>query len=308
MNIFKLRQGDEPFYFISTAVVEQTTEKHYPYYQKNEKGLSIQFAICPACDNPVQFVGLYTNSHIQKELQYARHTRRDLPEIANYVHENYLYCPLHKESLKADKGTRRAGLPEISLNILKAIILKFDKICYFLEKETGMLIGEKLAKKMLENYINDQGYNFIQASRINIPLMFAYFCGTHSMYMRNFQRNKDLMDKIEQILGSENVNYDEWGNFKPKQYTDISFCFRNYEYKFQDNHLTESLIFSVSIMKNGHIESIYQKKISLDPKYVQNLLNYTSNDEKIIHLSKKKISWAKESIANYPVCNNLDID
>ena len=61
MDTFKLKVGLHPSYKITTKNFEDKTGNKYPYVQDQGKNKS-RYAVCPACDNPIQIVGLYKNS------------------------------------------------------------------------------------------------------------------------------------------------------------------------------------------------------------------------------------------------------
>lgn len=59
MDVYKLRIEDTESKTIDKDRFESETFRREPWYQPGSAGKLAQFAVCPACDNPVQLVGLY---------------------------------------------------------------------------------------------------------------------------------------------------------------------------------------------------------------------------------------------------------
>lgn len=58
MDIYKLRPGLSPVHKIGREQFEEDTGKKAPWYQE-EGNETIQFAVCPACNNPIRIIALY---------------------------------------------------------------------------------------------------------------------------------------------------------------------------------------------------------------------------------------------------------
>lgn len=57
MDVYKLRIEDTESKIIDKEGFEAETFRRDPWYQPGSAGKLAQFAVCPACDNPVQLVG-----------------------------------------------------------------------------------------------------------------------------------------------------------------------------------------------------------------------------------------------------------
>ncbi|GAB1255377.1 hypothetical protein Defa_28640 [Desulfovibrio sp. TH_2024_36128] len=58
MHVYKLKTGLQPIKLIEKEQFERDTGKQSPWYQKNGDEM-VQYAVCPACDNPIQIIALY---------------------------------------------------------------------------------------------------------------------------------------------------------------------------------------------------------------------------------------------------------
>jgi hypothetical protein len=63
MDVYKLRIEDTESKTIDKDRFESETFRREPWYQPGSAGKLAQFAVCPACDNPVQLVGLRIPRH-----------------------------------------------------------------------------------------------------------------------------------------------------------------------------------------------------------------------------------------------------
>ena len=303
MNLLKLSPSDPQAYSVENVELFETkTEKRPPYYQRNTAGEMSYFAVCPACLNPIQLIGLYRKSrHTDKP--YGRHYPHSVSGLALYYQEYYHYCPYRVKRQRYTKHDRRNQCDKFALDIIRVVISKFDKIIYFLSKETGLFISETLAEKMIDEYFASQAYLYPGATLLNVPLIFAYFSGTHSLYGRYFKSNQELVTNVMATIPDE-VYWDEKNLLKTtgKRFIDISFCFRNHHIQLIEAHeLSEQIVFSAAYEHDGEIRNIYEKVISFDPVYSQNLLNYEAKNlpEKTVTRNTALLALAEQMAARY---------
>lgn len=76
MHRFKLSQGNGKLYDITKRNFEELTNKKKPYMLTGKDGQTRCFGICPACDNPIQLIGLYKKLE-NTDRPYGRHYNRD---------------------------------------------------------------------------------------------------------------------------------------------------------------------------------------------------------------------------------------
>lgn len=224
MNIFKLYPSANEYYPISTSEVEERTEKRPPYYI-TEKGKSRQLGICPACDNPIQFIGLYKEL-ANTDKPYGKHYGKDAPGLAKHNQSRYYYCPYSAKHTQYDRNSRYNDVDEVALKIVKLLVNNFGQIIYLVEKITGISISPQLAEKMLENYFRESAYLYPGATLVNVPFIFMYFSGTHNLYKRkiNNESLRNILCKENDIFFDKNLTL----THKGKNYIDITFCFRNH--------------------------------------------------------------------------------
>ena len=84
--------------------------------KKNEK---ITYkAVCPACDNPIQIIGLFKREEEVKRKPYGRHTTIDLPGLTVYSEEDYLNCPYHNPNHIIVMQKENLGIKNLNIFII----------------------------------------------------------------------------------------------------------------------------------------------------------------------------------------------
>ncbi|MBB4268298.1 hypothetical protein, partial [Roseospira visakhapatnamensis] len=93
---------------MTISAFEEDTKKQPPWYQK--EGKERQFAVCPACDNPIQILGLVERlAHTDQP--YGRHTNKPVPGFERFDPTVFDWCPyLAKNRSGTVSGKRSSSL------------------------------------------------------------------------------------------------------------------------------------------------------------------------------------------------------
>ena len=100
MDVYKLRIEDTESKIIDKEGFEAETFRRDPWYQPGSAGKLAQFAVCPACDNPVQLVGLYELPPNVKN-PFGKHATKSIRGIAPFDSEarnDCLRIPRHLDT------------------------------------------------------------------------------------------------------------------------------------------------------------------------------------------------------------------
>ncbi|EPI1374170.1 hypothetical protein ACS4RM_005015, partial [Pseudomonas aeruginosa] len=167
MDVYKLKPEETDERPIERERFEEETRRQEPWFSTSENGTEGHFAVCPACDNPVQIIGLY---HLPANVArpYGRHYARSVRDLAEADEEARENCPYFKPRVH-QKTERKASVNGTPLKILKILIEQFDRVIYLLRKELGVNISQNLAIRMLEQYRRERGYLYTGATLTNIP-------------------------------------------------------------------------------------------------------------------------------------------
>lgn len=249
MDIFKLTTGKQQVWKINRDNFELATKKQQPWYQ-SINGHDGFFAVCPACDNPVQLVGMLARGKTKLygkhffpqpgTLQYPLHGRVDRDE--------YLWCPYAQQIRKITKEHRRPVTNPLAITIRETLINQFDRVIYLLEKTTGMGISTALAAAMLEDYRAAQGWLYQGATLQNIPWTFAYMIAAKRLFGR---RLLDTEFAAELCRQCPYLHYTERQQILSRNqgnptFCDLTFCFILHRRRVIENVLEESIVFDVA--------------------------------------------------------------
>lgn len=278
MDIYKARI-DAPFRVISREAVEADTMKKEPWYQENSTNEGSQFAICPACDNPIQLIGLY---HLPANVSapYGRHIGHSIAGLAIADAETREGCPLFKPRryAKSSRKVRQEGLPQ---KILDTLIAQFDRVIYLLQKQTGIRFSRNLVRHMLLKYQGERGHLYMGASLINIPWIFAYMADSQSLFGQDVSANPTLASAIEkaipaaQILDGRVTAREIAGK---RSFFELNLCFIHHRSSTggAGEPWTEQMTMVVSTPPPSARQplAIYQQQIVFDHIHFQNLLQF----------------------------------
>lgn len=202
MNVYKLNIRTQGYWSLNKDEYEQRTARRSPWYKMSDAGKPRYFAICPACNNPIQIIGFYKLPPNVKS-PFAKHYPTSVPGVGIFDHEAYLSCPYSDttKSTSSDKEKRAPG--EISRQILELLIENFDKIIWMLSMVTGIKIDEKLALDMLRQYKQEEGWLYSKATLMNIPWIFAYMSDNQKFLFKkinDFEMSQRLISLASEEL------------------------------------------------------------------------------------------------------------
>ncbi|CCO24046.1 conserved protein of unknown function [Maridesulfovibrio hydrothermalis AM13 = DSM 14728] len=245
------------------------TRKADPFYQHNDKGEIVQYAVCPDCNNPIQIIGLYTKLK-NTDHPYGKHCTRSIRDIADYNAQAFEYCSLANPNRSLNKDMKRKSKGEKGEQIISIIRNYFDQIAFIFSKFTGIYMSRGLAVRMLKKYKSSEGYLYFGANSMNVPWIFAYMANNHSLFGQ-----KIVDDTLRELIkkNCQNIYFEgEW--IRTKKYTDIEFWFTKHRQTMTpENGLSESM--ELKLTYNG--KTFFSKKIDFDHDYFQNLMNYSDD-------------------------------
>ena len=126
-----------------------------------------------ACDNPIQLIGLYKRLE-NTDRPYGKHYNRSL-SFAPYNETAYCFCPYSSNSREVIKESWKKELTDYERNIYNVVREYFDLAVYIIQQKTGIYVGERIARRILEDYLLVEGHMYYWATLYNIPWMLLYF-------------------------------------------------------------------------------------------------------------------------------------
>lgn len=294
MNRIKFKVDEQKDYPIEAHVFETYSQHSSTYYRKNAVGEMCHFAVCPACNGPVQVIGLYKKL-ANTDRPYAKHVSHSISNLATYIQENYNYCPFRAKREVYSKATRKVNDGGLHQFIVQKLISKFDKIILFISKKTGIFISLTLAESMLDDYFSSRAYLYPGSTLLNLPLMLAYFMRSRTLFGRIIQGNEKLEQSLisTKLIGLKDKKVVNLSN----KHKSLTFYFLKHDTILIEYNLTEYVWFEVVL--DEHV--IFKDKWKFEPDYAENIMNYqyVSNNEKINQRNATLLDIAKRVAEKY---------
>lgn len=276
MDVFKLKPGVSRIYPVSPENYEAATGQSKKYRRKGGNGESY-FAVCPACDNPIQLIGLYRDTAESGRKPYVKHYRRTIPDLAEYDEDAYLDCPYSSPGW-TPPAVRRKPESRMTRQILHLLHDQFDRVIHILSRDTGICFSAAMAKKLLQGYILREGWSFRNAASYNLPWTFVEGQVALPLFGQRIRTGCALYDAITASCPA--VRFEEAPDHRAarvaqnsEQYVDLSFTFVSHKCAVENDHLFESIDFWVYRGTAPHMETVYRKALDVQTDYFLNLIN-----------------------------------
>ena len=184
----------------------EATNNQEPYVQWSKKGQKSYFAVCPICDNPVQFVGLFVDDC--KIESYAKHYRHPIKRLANFDEQAMENC-IYFTGRKCDNPLKQVDKGRVGIKICRTMRDEFDKVVYFWEVLTGIKLRPKIAEQCLKRWIIGETWKLTYCT--NSSLAISLNCATapqnliYEKIVKGSALHEFLVKEAGDILEFENV-------------------------------------------------------------------------------------------------------
>lgn len=287
MHKFKLKTGIGNVYTIEKFKFEEITKQKPPYYTYNEKNEKVQYAVCPACDNPIQICGLYKKLK-NTNRPFGKHYCGSIYGLAEYNEQAYDNCPYSNKNRHTPTATdKKTKLTDFEKNIYNIMKEQFDRVIYILSNCLEIKISNASAKSMLKTYIDGEGWMYPWSTLYNIPWVFGHLTWSKNLYGQAILYGSDLHSALQTKCNDvkfEHCIFDKKYDkllSTPNSYLDISYCLINHQRKIIDDDLKETMEFVVTQNTNKSDEKIvFIKTIPIDEMYFLNLINLSPQKSK----------------------------
>lgn len=177
---FKLKTGNSQIYSLEKDVYIEKTQGNDDYNETGKDGKRRHFAICPACDNPIQIIGLYSRNENAPSV-YGKHYNKSI-KIAEYNKQMYYFCPYASHKYAITRDSKKPELTDFERNVYNILRENFDIAVRVVEEETGMFISYKMARKMAHCFWANDGHMYYWATLYNIPWLLLMFLDSEPCY------------------------------------------------------------------------------------------------------------------------------
>lgn len=271
MRVYKLHPRTIGERELTVDAFEEDTQKQPPWYQKDAKdNKERHFAVCPACDNPIQIIGL-TQRQLHTERPYGRHANKPVPQFALFDPTVFDWCPyLAKNRSGTVTGKRAADIDDIALSILALVLTQYDRVVHILKRDLGFKMFPNQAQDLLTHWFDAEGYLYREATLRNIPWMVAYRARALSLFGQKIES-----DALRQAIadGIPDLEVTDNGRLVRRtggRYRSIMWCCIHHRFAMNDEVLEETMEFVVTVDNQNTV--VHRKTVSFEPGYFDTLL------------------------------------
>lgn len=276
MDYYKLKPKTTNYRKITKENFEADTDFDELYYPKNKKS---QYAVCPACDNPISIIGLYNPD--TKIRPYGKHFPKTVEKLAVYDRYRYESCPYASHIwLDTDKKVKKK-IDGISKEIIEFMQSNFDSIIRLLRKFTGIIFNDKLIEEMLQQFFCVEGYNYHHINISNCAWIFGYMQRRVRFYGLKLDKNHEMYQAVSKhsLVKIENDTIlTNNGFIRPDFYLIL------HKTKQKDSTISEYITYCIDI----NDDKVFRKEYKIELDMFSNILNRntpkTDNDIRYLEM------------------------
>ena len=262
---------------VDSNEIFELTKENYSLQTEGKEGFSFvvddkkkMFAICPACNNPVEIVALYST----KRKPHAKHYPHTIEGLAKIDIDSMLAC----KYFTGKRGDTKKGDDKVPKGKLEKILCAtmrdyFDVAISFFEQIVGVKISFQFAQQLLDEWIKNTEWEYFCCT--NSTLLFTCLYGTfeYPLYGRKVFIDSPIYKLLKSIPASRGLRF-EVDNFdknlvKVQKRDDINFLkltfnFDNYKRVVDDYGCIEYMELRVFCrQKSKEDAEIYRRKIKI---------------------------------------------
>lgn len=291
MKRFKLKIGVSPVFEINRENFERETQGRKQYIQVGKDGERRAFAVCPACDNPIQIIGLYKK--IEKTDPYGKHYCRSVENIAYHNNQAYKLCPYASNNYTpVSRDIRKDELTGFEIDIYNTAREHFDQAVYILQQDTGIYFSEPLLKDLLSYYSCD-GYMYYHATLYNIPWMILYQSHSFNLYGRLIRKDSELSLFLENDDRFVLTDYNEtYYKVTTTKWLQSNYWFYDHRRNVVNNEVIETIKAALSVCEDGseELHIIWETRLIINETRFINLISSKKGNnyrkEKLIQMAR----------------------
>lgn len=272
LNIFSIGNGRE--YELTRENFIEKTHKQFPFYQDPKRYKKPYFAICPACNNPIQIINLfgiqYREEKTKKTNMFGRHYLGNVTGLPAYNQVNYSVCPLHNPTAFGIIQIRECEL--VNEEIKKLIEDNRSQLASNIRDITGILLKNDRIYQMLDEYITAKDYCYTHTNKYNIPYSVLYTRKAIELFGQRVD-SSELGKRIQLAIKEKSGKFDmEEGRIvkKVEEFVSLHLLVSNHSIRGSKQYMTICIE-----EKNGREDTRYIIREEIEMKqYIYRLKNY----------------------------------
>ncbi|CAH1057787.1 hypothetical protein [Paenibacillus pseudetheri] len=233
--------NDNRIYKITRDNFEKLTDKKHPYCQEIRKRMRY-LAICPACGNPINFIGLYVKDQTDRKrirALHGRHFTENVPQLADFDEYEYKDCPFHNDKA----GKLYTDIPGQKKNneIVRLIKTYPEELRECISKILGFHISQNKFEKLLTSFVSSKGYYFEGITKFNLPYYFLYLLPNQKLFKCKVMDN-DIEQAIDRKCKYFEVSKEKRLEKKVNEYVEFEFILVEHIKKDESESINYKLI------------------------------------------------------------------
>jgi len=273
MDVFQIKIDDDRPIQLNVKNYERYTKKSDPFYIIENNKLKY-YAICPACKNPIQVINLYVDKkideHNNKLPLYAKHVKRSIIGVADYLQEAYDNCPMaNPNKFGGNEKHRNKKLRNEIVSLIKFYpVVLFNEI----RSITGIDFSEKAFGKMINTFIKAEGFYYKYITKYNLPYGFLNMQKSISIYNNKLYPSSIKNELIDNINKSNFFQFNKF-HITPKSkdmFCEIVIYLANHKFDKKFESETIEIIIEEKFEEVSNV--VYEKTIELNlEKYINTI-------------------------------------
>lgn len=275
MRRFKLHTGEYPVYELTKENYLTKTKKDKRYSAVGKDQCKRDFAVCPACDNPIQIIGIYKKLE-NTDKPYGRHYNHDTA-IEKHNEQAYQFCPYASNHYDVTRDMKKEKMTDYERDIYRSTRNNFDLAVAILESDLGILVTKNMAEHMLKEYVASKAHMYYWATLYNIPWMLLYFSTSRPCYGLIVKKESSL---YQYLIKRKDVRFTPYSFRKGYVRVENNGYFLNLKYTLLDHKrrvvndevVEEIWLELYSVNSKGEFDTEYRQKFVINEYRFPNLV------------------------------------
>lgn len=263
MNIFSVGDGNTDGYELTRETFMEKTHKSFPFYQNPNRYKTPHFAICPACNNPIQIINLlgvqYEEENTGRTNLHGRHYKNDVKGLPPYSEVNYENCPLHNPVAFRIRMVRNNE--QLNEEIRAIVENSRSQIYADIREITGVLLSNKKLDQVINDYIVARDYCYTHTNKFNIPYSILYTREAINIFGQKVD-GTDIGQRIYNTI-QNNCAYFEFVDGRIQKniddYVELNLNVANHRIRGSKQYMT----IRIEEKKREEIQTIFEEEIEM---------------------------------------------
>lgn len=195
----------------SNYVFELNEENYRTQIEGNEIYSSLSannkelFAICPACNNPIKIVALYS----EKRNPYAKHYPKNVYSLAKVDIASMKECKYFTGRRDIKEGKDRVPKGTLDKILCQTMRDYFDVAVSFFEQIIGVKVSFQFAEQLLREWIENEEWEYYCCTSSTLFFTCLYGLHEHVLYGRKIIAGSQIYKLLKKLPASKGLKFEK---------------------------------------------------------------------------------------------------